>query len=54
MPCLLRSNNAVVAYCPTAMPGFYYVIADESSDEPDGIPIRPRVLMKEEVLDSVT
>lgn len=29
-------------------------IADESGDEPDGIPIRPRVLTKEEVLESVS
>lgn len=48
---LLHSNNAVVAYCPTAIPGFYYVVADESGDEPNGIPIRPRLLSRSEVED---
>lgn len=45
----MHANNAVVAYCPTAMPGCYYILADESADEPNGIPIRPRILSSEDV-----
>ena len=45
----MHKNNAVVGYCPTCSPGFYYILADESGDEPDGIPIRPRPLSSEEV-----
>lgn len=43
----LREMNAVVAYSPTA--GFLYVTADEVGDGEDGIPIRRRTILDEEL-----
>lgn len=44
------STHNLMPYSPTSTPGFYYVLATESGDEPDGIPIRPRILSTEEVV----
>lgn len=45
----LAEDGAVVGYCPSATPGFYYVLADEPGDAPDGVPVRPRVLSAEDL-----
>lgn len=46
----LDDDGVVVAYCPSANPGFYYVLADEPGDAPEGVPVRPRLLSIEELL----
>ncbi len=48
----LHRINAVVGYCPETQPGCYYVLADESQDEINGAPVRPRELMLVEVQSS--
>lgn len=48
---MLDQDRAVVAYCPAATPGFYYVLANEPEDAPDGVPVRPRLLSAEELPD---
>ena len=45
----MHHSNTVVGYCPSTDPGFWYVTATESRDEPDGVPIRPRYLTPVEV-----
>lgn len=43
----LVEQDLVVAYCPDE--GFLYVEADEVADRPDGYPIRPRTISREEL-----
>lgn len=38
-----------MGYCPSATPGFSFVLADEPGDAPDGLPVRPRVLSAEDL-----
>ncbi|HLP97641.1 MAG TPA: hypothetical protein VK149_04270 [Sideroxyarcus sp.] len=46
----VEEREIVVAYSPER--GFIYVDADERGDNPDGIPIRPRVIEADELPDS--
>ena len=46
----LAEKDLVIAYCPDGS-GFLYVEADEVADNQDGVPIRKRLIMPDEVID---